>query len=507
MKTWIRIRTFSLLSIVLLLLSFLSGCGQKGEGDLVSRLNSAEAEAANTPGKPKSKFKFHFDMRSDVVVNGKGELDILNQHVGVSVSNHHETLERVLNRVHIPSRDVKYIFELSMKFTGLPYLMAGSVKEKLNLRAEEKVADTRSQMVGPIISQVNAALMADPVYPTLPQAAQVQIKEQAVANALDLLDQTLAQAETAAKQKIDERVDALKTETMVQEFAIVFGKPISISDGRDGLVYVKAGKFKIESGPKTADGGGRSKLEAIRPVNSRVQRGGAVAPTGAVGAGLVKIFKRPGRDNWSIRTDLYLFHDRVAYISGQDYIGTVVSLEDNLYEEHKQLSNLNSGLLRTLISSKNFEFYASVGSYDGDTAFSAGLIANLTDKTSLLIDYYKGDRQQLKQGLSVFISHMLSEAVAVYAGYQQLQGSYQPTESNDPHDIDMEVVGVALNPASYLRKLIPFLSASSPEAKRNWKLLMKFELQRQHPRGESDNAQFEQFGGLEFRMVHDWFKQ
>ena len=506
MKAWIRIMNLSILPVLTLTLtlSLLLGCGQRGESDLVSRLNSTDAGGATqVPGK--SKLNFHFEIRSDVVVDGEGELDILNQHIGVSVSNHHETLERVLNKVRIPARDVKYIFELSMKFTSLPYLMSDSVKEKLHLRADEKIATTRSQMVGPIISQVNAALMADPVYPTLPQAAQVQIKEQAVANAMDLLDQQLAQAEAEAKEKIDTRVDALQTETMVQEFAVVFGRPVSISDGNDGLLFVKVGKFKIESGPQVADGGNRSRLESFRPVNSRTQRGGAVAPTGAIGAGLVKVFKRPGRNNWTLRTDLYLFHDREAFISGQDYIGTVVSLEDNLYERHKELSNLNSVLLRALISNKNFEFYASVGNYDSDAAFSAGLIVNLTDRTSVMFDFYTGNRQQLKQGYSVFVSHILNPAVTLYAGYEQLKQSYQPTVSNDPQDLGMEVVGVALNPASYLRRLMPFLSTSSPNDNRNWKLLVKLELQRQHPKGNFGDGELVEYGGLQLRGTHDWF--
>jgi hypothetical protein len=119
------------------------------------------------------------------------------------------------------------------------------------------------------------------------------------------------------------------------------------------------GKFHIEHGPPVNEAF-ESRLEEVRPTNSRVQRGTGVIATGASALGVVKTIGEAGSGQ-SLRGDLYVFHNRPSFISGNDYIDNIVTLPEPIYDELRHFSHLDSALLRVLKQTPRHDVYASVG--------------------------------------------------------------------------------------------------------------------------------------------------
>lgn len=451
-----------------------------------------------------NKVHFDFQVGSGYVMGTGGELDVRDAYLGARASNSPVSFRTIVDQLGFRSDQVKTIFEFTFKFTTIPWLVEGSTKEALAEKVDLKIANTRAEMIPLVKAQVAAGLAANPAYVAAPVEVQDQIRAQAEAGAITSLDTQLDAAGVAKKNEIDGRVSDLKMETSFQEFAMVIGKVFSTGMAKDDLVlYVKAGKFKINHGPRS-DENSQTQLESIRPGNSRVQRGGAVAPTVAVGLGLAKILKNTQDDRWVVRAELYLFHDRVGFISGQDYVGTVVSMETPLYEKHLDTWEIDSGLARVLLQNKDFDFYVSVGKYDDKNGFSTGLTYRITEKDKLYIDYFDGDRTQLKRGLSAFLSHDFSRNLTAYIGYERIDDSYQPTEFDGTQDLEIESVGISWNAAELVEELVSDTRMGnylSRRTKRYWDLQINFEGSNVHEQTQSlKDGEKELYIGLNYTV-------
>ncbi len=430
------------------------------------------------------KFHLSFDVRSANTMDQEGELDILYSHLGASLSNQEGGLEQLLQNLSIPKKDIRYIWEFTFKVTGIPSLISDATEEELKLVLEEKLAKARALHLAAMPAQIEAVLASKiPSWSLLPESFKAPIRSRALAGATHVLDQSLEKIRRAKEQEISDRISHIHTETTFQEFALGVGKVFE----KNTLVYIKVGKFKINNGP-SLNGSGQSQLEEYRYSNSRVQRGTGVAPTMAAGLGIVKMLKTKNNKPWSVRADLYFFHDRVSFISGKDYIGTVVSMETEAYEDHRELLTIDSVLLRGLIQSEKIDFYLSLGKYDDVYGFSTGVTLRLSDKNSLFIDYYKGDRLQLKQGLSIFLGRQVSPNLKIYMGYENLEDSYQPTHYDGTKSLHIERIGLSYDISERVQRVIDWLfKRHGAEDKNSWEFELNFSVENVHEYDEPIN--------------------
>ena len=318
--------------------------------------------------------------------------------------------------------------ELSSRLSAAPSLLKNRAEDDVRDRADEEIG-----LAEPLIrQQVAFYLSQDPGFLALDPAVQAMVLDQQAAAAVEGV-------RAEAYDLISERIDEIQTETSIQELAITAAKPLA---GGDKLVFFRIGKYKPQFGP-SLNNSLRTELEALRPVSSRTQRMTSTVATGAVGGGLVS-----RGDGYSLRAEMALFHDRIPWISAEDYIANVVRMDENSYDEHKKIGRLDSGAIRFNLQVPGGEGYLSVGSYDQDAAWSVGAIIRVSPRDRLFIDFSDGDRDYLERGYSVAYAHDfdgLGRKLSLYLGYEHLDQAAIRAEYNDLVDLDEAYTGAKLN--------------------------------------------------------------
>jgi hypothetical protein len=383
-------------------------------------------------------FEFHVDVQSELFTDLEGQPDFSSSYIGLNYGN--STLSSAISKLGLNRADISCLLNFRLKFSGVPYLVEGMTRDSLLEVLDEKITEIRKAKVIEISQKVEAALAKDPNFPSLPPAMQSQIRSKLQADAEAQLDTQLAGARASRRSDIDKRVDQLKKETMFQEFAIATGK--ILGDGQ-ALIFLEAGKFKPETGPAVTKDG-ESALESLSPVNNRIQRGNGVAATGAVGLGYARSLDG---GNGAIKAEIFLFHDRLAFISGKDYVGAVASLEPDDYEDHKDIWKLDSTLLRVLLEQRKTDIYVAVGSYSSsDLVIQAGTVYRITPQGEIHADYFRGDRLQLSQGASIYYIHRPRARVSTYIGYERIWDAWQPAHGIDHENERSWVAGMSWKP-------------------------------------------------------------
>lgn len=361
--------------------------------------------------------------------------------VGFGNTTLHSALEHFLNGSdEIPD----FIYEATFRFSLVPMVLENKTKEELFTSLDHKIElakqTTFIQMQPLVAKKVDAALAAVP-----PGPVRDQLRLKFIADGEATLRQEIenkASEIRANKQKeLDHRVTKVKVETMYQEFAIGFSKVVK--NGQI-LAFVKGGKFRIENGP-ALDRNNQSRLSQIRATNSWVQE--QVANTLAIDAGVIT---RIDKDT-SIRYDLFLFHDRLPFLSGKEFVASAATLDQEQFDEHMKWAKIDSTLLRVLFNKNNIknsiitgiQIHGSAGSYSGNFGGSAGLVAKIGEDNELIIDYVRNasDLKRVEEGVSAFFIRHITNRLNVYAGFEHLKEAKRPLISDESSDEQNIITG------------------------------------------------------------------
>ena len=332
-------------------------------------------------------------------------------------------IDGILESLGPDARDsTELIVNFNLKFSVVPFLVRDSSQEQVNKKIDAVIAQKRGEIYEVVSQKVNAALAQDPRFNGLPPAAQEQLRARTLQTALAAADAQLEEVRNQKKKDVSKRLDKIELETSIQEVSIVLGKVVK---GGQAIMYVKAGKFHIHNGPKL-NLNNRSSLEVIRAgTSSQTQRAGSVAAGAAVSLGTNY---RLTNDK-QLRIDTFFTHERMPFISGQQFVTGAVSLEPREFDEHRMWWRIDTAVLRTLFSSERGDVYFAFGSYDNDTAVQTGFSYRISKSGTVHYDHYQGDRPYLKEGDSLFYVHSLTSKLDLYAGIERLEDSYQPTKT------------------------------------------------------------------------------
>jgi len=401
---------------------------------------------------------------------GTNEQDSNASHLSVGFGN--ADLHEVLNLFSNGSGEVPdFIYEATFRFSIVPFVLEDKTKKELGHKLDHIIAIKKqsafAQMQPLVVKKVDSAIAPVPAGP-----AKDQLRSKLIADGEAALRQEISnQAEAIRSQKqaeLDHRVEEIRTETMYQEFAIGFSKVI-----KDGhiLAFVKGGKFKIETGP-ALDRNNQSELERYRAANSWVQE--QVASTLALDAGIITRID----ENTSVRYDLYLFHDRIPFLSGKEFIATAATLDQDKYEKHMKWAKIDSSLLRVLIN-KNFskdsviqgvQVYGSVGSYSGKFGGAVGLIAKINENNELILDYVKNgsDLKNVEEGVSAFLIRHITDGLTVSAGFEHLNAVKRSLVSDTSSNEQNLIAGLAYTFINH--KILGLMVKSTVKGEVQWNL-------------------------------------
>ncbi|MBL6989870.1 MAG: hypothetical protein ISR65_08830 [Bacteriovoracaceae bacterium] len=338
-------------------------------------------------------------------------------------------LNSILRDFGFTRRKVDFVLGLSMKFSIAPTLMEDSTRETLMDKTDAKLAYARQGLLAQIEGELAGvpAAIADTIRPAL--VAQV--------------DAALAEKRVEAQVMIDDRIDRIYLETTIQEVAIVGAKMM----GHDTLLFIKAGKFKVENGPSLNEFG-RSQMDSMRP-GPTIASSATIANTGAINVGAVKAL-----DQGQIRVDVYTYHDRILYRGAHNYIADVVSLDQAAFDEHQDWWKLNAALARVILRKPGYELYVSAGTTDdNNSSYSAGGLYRITKSDKVSVDYNRGDGRQFDESLSAMYAHTFSFSafgdtydIDLYGGYEWIEGAvdHQWANADDEREYGQAVLGLSV---------------------------------------------------------------
>lgn len=299
---------------------------------------------------------------------------------------------------------------INVRTSVVPHLIRGSTEDELNLRLDEAILQG-------VADQVDQALAQNQNLNLLSQSEFEQLRQATIAQFFETIELQIEAVRLAKAEEISERLDKIQTETSFQEVALTFAAQVP-----NGVVFFRGGKFKVHSGPSVSEAG-QTKLENVRVSNSVTQRALGTTGTGAVQMSwLTKL-----THDLDLRVDVVLFHERLPFISGKHYLAGVVSLSEEDFNRHDNLSDFDSQLLRAILSGENSEFYLTLANHkNGGMAYQVGGMYRLSGNSLVSVDYAEGRKNVLDSGLSVFFVQNLTERLQLYLGYERLKNNYNP---------------------------------------------------------------------------------
>lgn len=301
--------------------------------------------------------------------------------------------------------------EIQIKTSIIPYILKDSTEEEINNTINAVVTQNKSLYLKQVTAGVDKALAQTPNISLLSPIQKATLRESLIAKTFSPIEAQIDNLTIATKANKAARLDKILTETSFQEVAVAI---------TNGVVFLKVGKFHFENGlSHLADG--QTLLEDVRVVNMATARGTSTASTGAVQMSWIHQLNK----NQQLKLDAVLFHNRLPFISGKQYLAGVVNLSDEDFSEQDKVSRLDSKLLRAVINSEKYEAYLTVADFDGDQAFQVGGLYKLTENNIINIEYTKG-REILERGASAFFIHNFTNRLQAYIGVEKLENSYNP---------------------------------------------------------------------------------
>ncbi len=349
----------------------------------------------------------------------------------------------------------KVMLSFSSKFSLAPSVVRDSSEEKAFVVVENTVNEFRDQvsaqealLVNQIEGAIDAAIASNQALAPFRDALiqDARLSQHALFDQIEGAYAQINAQEVGAKNEVSSRVDELVTETIVQEIAVELGYVLEAEyNGGRVALFARAGKFNVSGGLSTG-ATKQTSLEKNTAQNILAQR--AMGTSGTAAVNLTKIFKA---ENYSVQTDIYIFHDRIPWVSAQQYITSVLAMEQTEWEQHDDLSDLDSAMIRLLFENDKINLYVSVGSYDGEEAYAVGGMLKISNRDRIYVDYFAGDRENVaEKGYSSYFTHdfgklkYLGENVTGFTGAEAYEKAYMPNLFG-VKKIDYEQFGLGLS--------------------------------------------------------------
>lgn len=355
----------------------------------------------------------HLEMgvKSEMYYSGLSkEMDFNMSHFWMEFNKGDVGYRELLNFSKASQGDVA--FQIRLQVSSLPYWLDGKTQEKVEEKALYKIR-----------SLVDRSLAANPMVSQLPPHIVRAMRE-------DLVDQFYSQQQAI----ISDRISQIRRETSIQEISVGLAKKLSPNT----VTYVKLGKGQIHST-------GYENYEEDTIVQDRAKRSGGVVGTGFISFGYMREI-----DEGIISTELVVYKARMPFVNVQEYVARVVNLDEENFEDQKEVYDLNSAMLKFSHIGDDYKigFSISRNNLVNEETVEGTFWAEkqITDKDKVQFTYFKSNnsyRSGLDSSTSVTYTHKLNKNYSVFGTAEVNKGFNNPyTAAKERDDYEKYSLGV-----------------------------------------------------------------
>ena len=249
-----------------------------------------------------------------------------------------------------------------------------------------------------VIDAVNLELASNPAFTILAPGPQKDAFRETVIEATSsALDQHFRDIAFQQKEQMNDRLDDFEVETFFQKGAVYF----VLGNTPNVLSWLELGMSRVHAGA-LVDQYGQTKVEQFLPVNSRVSRSNDTNGTSALKWHTWYNINKSKQQLFYVM--MAAFHNRAPLVTSGEYLGNVLTMEQDKYDKHQDLSRIDSGLVRFGYIDPLNEMTVSAGVYDSDLAVSATYWHLFKNGLELAIEGALSERDNLKKAFGVHLA-------------------------------------------------------------------------------------------------------
>jgi hypothetical protein len=335
--------------------------------------------------------ELHVGVESITMFRSQVGADIIGSHAGLKYGNPKAVLledelvgaDNACGGKQIERGDV--VFDLSIEFSGMPILGGEMVKENLVTTSLGRIEGAaKEDLAGSILHEYlpDFQMWSPQVQNALKTGVGFLVGEQGKIRR-ELVNQMVL---SKAKETFETRSKDLILETSIQTARIFVGKKFN----NGNCVMLRIGKYGF-SASSPADANGNTELEGVMLTRPYAQN--AVDTANTLGADLSFVQRRAVEKGYN-KFSIYVFHSRPAFSSLSQFLGTAMSQSQEEFEDDRDLKSVDSVLLRGLFVRDRYDFFMSVGSFDGEFAAIVGGSYQVKPGTRAYLGYSYNSRTE-----------------------------------------------------------------------------------------------------------------
>lgn len=327
----------------------------QAENQTQKAIKVSELSAQNILG------SLEFNVRTHLTYDNREKTDIDYSELNLDLGE--KALRQALLANGVKNSDLNSgnYLSLSIKGSIIPSIIKEQSKEKALESLDLKLKSSEEEYQYAVTQKVIAAL--EPKKVLMPVALYEQTKNKLIESGMETVKKQIALVKADKEKMIHARFEEIEKQTSYQEVAISL---LINNDNLPLVLYAKTGKFRNETGLAGANST-QSKIEELTYKNSLAERN-----TGTVSTGGILVGAQSKELPVTVTVEAYAFHDRLPFISANQYVQNSLLLEDSDYNRMKNWSQIDSGIVKLILSGQKWSAYIVDGQFDGDEALGAG---------------------------------------------------------------------------------------------------------------------------------------
>ncbi len=342
-------------------------------------------------------------------------LDITQSYFGLIIG---DKVDDAINDFVKYADDRQFVIGLNVKASIAPLLLESSSKKKVHEAVFEKVKAGAVSAAAIKVKQgfetqvhplVAAGQMTEPEYQAM-LATNIAQTTNALANNKAMLS---ALADPYLKEA-DRRVEAVAQEVILQEVSIKFAWSPLKDDSI--IIFGTVGKAQV-------NGNFKQGVRGATAFGGWANIGATTQGTGTVHIGVQAAIM----NDIKVTFESWVFHNRLPTRSGQTLLFNVVSMPEEVFENHQDILKLDSNMQKITVEmpsklapTKDSVYFAT-GDFNGDRAFAGGAIVRILPKISLQVEGTVGRETLYKLAFMEAILYHVNDKLTLYVANENVR--------------------------------------------------------------------------------------
>lgn len=347
-------------------------------------------------------------------------LDITQSYFGLTVG---DKVDEAINNFSKYAGDRKLVVGLNVKASLTPFLLESSAKKKVHAAVFEKV---KQGAMAAAAMKVKAGFEQQ-VYP-LVQAGKLTEEEYQAMLATNISKTTNAVSHNTALlnalaephlEKADERIEAVAQEILLQEVSLKFAWSPLAEDKL--IIFGTVGKAQVNGNLKQG-------LRAVTAFGGWANIGATTQGTGTVQMGV----QTAVLDDIKVTLESWVFHNRLPTRSGQTLLFNVVSMPDDVFHNHQDITRLDSNMQKitvempSKIAPTSDTVYVMTGDFNGNRAYGGGAIVRVLPKISLQVEGMVGRQVPYHSAVMEAILYHATDKLTLFLANENVNSLMSP---------------------------------------------------------------------------------